>query len=100
MKKNNGLKLLLLALVCNILWGSLFPCIKLGYQAFHIEGTNVPQIMTFAGARFVVSGILIVAMGLFNKEALPIGKNKGLPAILLSSFCIPEPALCSSASLI
>ncbi len=86
MKKNNGLKLLLLALVCNILWGSLFPCIKLGYQAFHIEGTNVPQIMTFAGARFVVSGILIVAMGLFNKEALPIGKNKGLPAILLSGL--------------
>lgn len=86
MKKNNSLKLILLALLCNILWGSLYPCIKLGYQAFHIDGTNVPQIMTFAGARFVISGIIIVALGLFNKEKLPIGRHKGLPAILLSGL--------------
>ena len=86
MKKNNNLKLILLALVCNILWGSLFPCIKLGYEAFHIDGSNVPQIMTFAGARFFISGIIIIAFGLFKKEQLPIGKSKGLPAILLSGL--------------
>lgn len=86
MKKNNNLKLILLALLCNILWGSLFPCIKLGYQAFHIDGSNVPQIMAFAGARFVISGAIITALGIFQKEQLPIGKNKGLPAILLSGL--------------
>ena len=86
MKKNNSLKLILLALVCNILWGSLFPCIKLGYEAFHIDGSNVPQIMTFAGARFFISGIIIIAFGLLKKEPLPIGKNKGLPAVLLSGL--------------
>ena len=86
MQKNNSLKVILLALVCNVLWGSLFPCIKLGYEAFHIDGSNVPQIMTFAGARFFVSGIIIVAFGLLKKEKLPIGKNQGLPAILLGGL--------------
>lgn len=36
-----------LALVCCALWGSAFPCIKIGYEMFHIEGTG-SQIL-FAG---------------------------------------------------
>ena len=27
-----------LALVCCALWGSAFPCVKIGYEMFHIEG--------------------------------------------------------------
>ena len=86
MERKNKLKVILLILICNILWGSLFPCVKLGYEAFCIDGSNVFQIMTFAGARFVISGLIITALGLFKKEPLPIGKNKGLPAILLSGL--------------
>lgn len=86
MDRKSNLKVILLVLICNILWGSLFPCVKLGYEAFHIDGSDVYQIMVFAGARFVISGLVITAIGLFKKEPLPIGKNKGLPAILLSGL--------------
>ena len=37
---------ILLAILCNILWGSAYPGIKLGYAAFGIE--TVPQILLFA----------------------------------------------------
>lgn len=86
MERKNRLKVILLVLICNILWGSLYPCVKLGYVAFRIDGSSVPQIMTFAGSRFLISGLIITLIGLFKKEPLPVGRNKGLPAILLSGL--------------
>ena len=41
MNKKNNAKVILLVLLCNFLWGSLFPCVKIGYEAFHIDGSNV-----------------------------------------------------------
>ena len=32
-----------------MLWGSLFPFIKLGYTAFNINTDKVPDILMFAG---------------------------------------------------
>ena len=45
----------ILALVCCALWGSAFPCIKIGYEMFHISGTG-SQIL-FAGYRFFLAGV-------------------------------------------
>lgn len=50
-----------LSLMCCALWGSAFPCIKLGYEWLNIEGTG-SQIL-FAGYRFFLSGILTFAAG-------------------------------------
>lgn len=50
-----------LALLCCALWGSAFPCIKLGYEWLDIEGTG-SQIL-FVGYRFFLSGIFTFVIG-------------------------------------
>ena len=50
-----------LSLLCCALWGSAFPCIKLGYEWLNIEGTG-SQIL-FAGYRFFLSGIFTFIIG-------------------------------------
>ena len=48
----------LLAIFCNVLWGSAFPFIKLGYRLFSIDSGNTASIFCFAGVRFMLGGIL------------------------------------------
>ena len=38
----------LLAIFCNVLWGSAFPFIKMGYRLFAIDSANTPSIFCFA----------------------------------------------------
>ncbi len=45
------------ALLVMLLWGSLFPMVKLGYSAYGISTTG--DILLFAGVRFTVCGGLI-----------------------------------------
>ena len=42
--------------------GSLYPVIKLGYAAFHIDGGDVPSILLFAGLRFLLCGVITVPL--------------------------------------
>lgn len=41
------------------LWGSAFPCIKIGYGLFGIGASDVASIIAFAGARFLISGAMV-----------------------------------------
>ena len=53
----------LAAMLCCALWGSAFPCIKIGYQLFEIpSGATATQIL-FAGCRFTLAGILAIIIG-------------------------------------
>ena len=47
---------LLAAAFCCLLWGSAFPCIKIGYALFDIAGTDTASQMLFAGTRFLLAG--------------------------------------------
>ncbi len=60
-KKQNPAVVCALALLCCALWGSAFPCIKLGYAWLDIEGIG-SQIL-FAGYRFFLSGIFTFVIG-------------------------------------
>lgn len=51
------------ALLCCALWGSAFPCIKIGYRLFDIESSDTAAQILFAGCRFTLAGILTVVMG-------------------------------------
>lgn len=53
----------LLASVCCALWGSAYPCVKLGYGLFGIDTQHTPSILLFAGMRFFLAGILAVLIG-------------------------------------
>lgn len=73
----DGTKSILLSLLVMALWGSLFPFIKLGYKVFSISSTAVPDILMFAGMRFVVSGAAVCIYCLIRRKrpAKPRGKN-------------------------
>lgn len=53
----------ILALLCCFLWGSAFPCIKIGYKLFNIDSTDTASQILFAGIRFFLAGILTITIG-------------------------------------
>lgn len=70
----------LLALICCALWGSAFPCIKVGYEWFGIEGTG-SQIL-FAGYRFFLAGVLTFLFGCILEKRILTMKPSSIPYIL------------------
>lgn len=42
------------------LWGSAYPCVKIGYELFGITGSDVASRLVFAGTRFTIAGIMVV----------------------------------------
>lgn len=68
-----------LAVFCCLLWGSAFPCIKLGYQLFQISSGDTAAQILFAGIRFALAGLLGILLGSVlqkkilkpSKEAIP-----------------------------
>lgn len=60
-----------------ILWGSLFPFVKIGYSAFSIDTGRIGDIIMLAAMRFSVCGIIgcVIASLTGAKLETPIGKN-------------------------
>ena len=77
------------ALIVMALWGSLFPCIKLGYSAFNINTKSVPDIMLFAGVRFFICGIAIcIFTGAKKMKFSKDFKTSLLPIMLTGIFSV------------
>ena len=53
----------LLAMICCLLWGSAFPCIKVGYKLFQVDSTDTAAQILFAGCRFALAGVLVILFG-------------------------------------
>lgn len=76
-----------IAVICTLLWGTAFPCIKLGYEWFHIESGEVPSQLLFAGARFFIAGLIVMVIGLIrNPKKMLLHKKDILPISLLGFF--------------
>lgn len=60
-------KTLIYCLIVMLLWGSLFPAVKLGMKAYSIVTTG--DILLFAGVRFVICGAIICVMALLSDRA-------------------------------
>lgn len=58
----------LLATICDLLWGSAFPCIKLGYKFFDISSDDTASQIFFAGLRFTLAGLLVILFMSFVKR--------------------------------
>ena len=84
--KLTGLKTILLSMIVMALWGSLFPCIKIGYKAFAINGNDIPNILMFAGSRFTICGAVICLMALLGKDKTKAPTKKSLFIILINGF--------------
>jgi drug/metabolite transporter (DMT)-like permease len=62
---------LALALICCFLWGSAVPAVKIGYGLLAIAPGDTPSLLLFAGLRFTLSGILLLAYAILTGR--PIG---------------------------
>ena len=54
---------ILTAFFCCTLWGSASPSIKIGYQLFGIGADDTPSRILFAGIRFAIAGLMVLAAG-------------------------------------
>ena len=73
-----------LALICCFLWGSAFPCIKIGYQLFAIASEDSVSQLLFAGCRFTLAGVLVILFGSLMKRKMlkPQNSSWGMVFIL------------------
>ena len=64
----NRIILCLCALACTALWGSAFPCIKIGYSLFSIDSSDTASVILFAGIRFCGAGVLTILFGSLGQK--------------------------------
>lgn len=70
------------ALLCCVLWGSAFPCIKIGYQLFQIGSEQTATQILFAGCRFALAGILALVIGSLLKGKILVPKKQSYGKIV------------------
>ena len=82
MEKSN-FKTIFLSLFVMALWGSLYPFVKIGYSAFHISSSSIPDILMFAGVRFIISGLVVCVFSFARKEKIATPKFKNISNIFI-----------------
>jgi drug/metabolite transporter (DMT)-like permease len=75
-----------LALFCCLLWGSAFPCIKLGYGYSKIASDDTASQILYAGIRFALAGIFAFIIGSVMLKKALIPRKKALPKIVILSL--------------
>lgn len=70
-----------LTMVCCLLWGSAFPCVKIGYQLFNIKAVNTFSQITFGGIRFFLAGIFTIFLGSMMEGKWMMPTKAALPMI-------------------
>lgn len=80
-------KSIISALFVMLLWGTLFPMVKLGFGKYDI--VSFGDILYFAGIRFTVGGIVICGLALLkNRELFKSVKSYIVPILLSGLFAI------------
>ena len=70
------------AMLCCALWGSAFPCIKIGYRLFEIPSDAVATQILFAGLRFTLAGVIALLIGSALNRKWLIPKKSSAPKIV------------------
>lgn len=77
----------LIAVFCNILWGTAFPVLKIVYAEMGIVSNDLGGTITFISLRFLLAGILVFIFGLFTKAPLfKLTKSQFILIIILGLF--------------
>ncbi len=74
------------ALICSALWGSAFPCIKLGYNMMGIGAADTAAQILYAGLRFTLAGILAVALGSVSSRKFLHPSKAAIPKVVVLSL--------------
>ena len=87
-RQSRLLTLVLPAVLCTMLWGTAFPGIKAGYAWFHVENHAIGAKLLFAGLRFLIAGLLVLAIGTIRRkpgQTMRL-KKSDLPSLSLLGF--------------
>lgn len=77
----------LIAIFCNILWGTAFPVLKIVYADMHIVSSDLGGTITFISLRFLLAGIILFVFGLLTGAPLfKVNKNQFILIIILGLF--------------
>lgn len=77
----------LIAIFCNILWGSAFPALKIVYAQMGIVSSDLGGTITFISLRFLLAGIFIFITALISGAPLfKMSKIQLLLIIILGLF--------------
>lgn len=74
------------ALLCCFLWGSAFPCIKIGYGLWDINSDETWKVICFAGVRFFLAGAFVILFACISKKKLIVPRKDEWGKILLLSL--------------
>ncbi|MFN7026464.1 MAG: DMT family transporter [Pseudorhizobium sp.] len=73
-----------LATLCCLLWGSAYPAIKSGYALLAIAPNDIASQVLFAGSRFVLAGIMLLAAAVaMRKPVFTLGVRSARQVALL-----------------
>lgn len=96
--------IIICAIIVMVLWGSLFPFVKWGFLEFGISSNNVPDVLLFAGLRFLISGIVltIISMAFIKKSDIASelkSKKTIIGIVLVGLFSVILHYTCTYVSL-
>lgn len=72
----------LLAMLCSVLWGSAYPCVKIAYDLFQIAPNDTATILIFAGTRFTFAGIFTLLIGSLAHRRLLVPKKENIGILI------------------
>jgi len=78
-----------LASLCALLWGSAYPAIKSGYKLFAIATDDLTSKFIFAGLRFFLAGLMVLAVSVMMKKIF--GPLASATSVRLSFMRSPTP---------
>lgn len=74
------------ALIAAIAWGWAYPLIKLGFEEFGITSAMTGSKMLFAGVRFMLSGLIVLAIAKATSRDFRVKTPSGWRYVLLFSL--------------
>jgi len=74
-KFNQPVVIFIMASIACLLWGSAFPSVKISYEMLGIGNASSMVKLQFAGYRFFLAGLYLLAFVLYQKRALHIPKG-------------------------
>lgn len=83
------------AFLATFLWGSAFPCVKIGYEWMQISGSDTGSQMVFAGFRFLMAGLAVFLAGSLREKRilLPEKEKSGESLRLLFLLALTQTFL-------
>ncbi|MFC3039988.1 DMT family transporter [Virgibacillus xinjiangensis] len=72
-----------IAIFCSILWGSAFPVLKVSYEEMQMAPDDPVAKIVFAGIRFLLAGLIILAGLLFTSRRHLLVTRRQVPVLIL-----------------